>query len=126
MVRRRCGLLPRRRDLLRRCGFLVCFAPGTPYDSPNYRWVDERFSDFLYIDRVAVSPVFRRLGIARALYVDAAATAGKGYRRLACEVNIRPRNPESLELHERLGFKAVGTQDHGYVAVQYMVKRLPL
>lgn len=107
-------------------GFLICMAPEAPYRSPNFRWLQERYRDFLYIDRVAVSTQFRRRGIAGALYRDAAGTASSRYQMLACEVNLRPRNPESLRFHERYGFESVGTQDHGDVEVEYMIRPLPL
>ena len=107
-------------------GFLICMAPEAPYRSPNFLWLQERYRDFLYIDRVAVSAQFRRQGIAGTLYRDAAATDSSRFRMLACEVNLRPRNPESLRFHERYGFEPVGTQDHGDVEVQYMIRSLPI
>ena len=106
-------------------GFLICLPPDAPYDSPNFRWLNQRYEDFLYIDRIAVAPAFRRRGVASALYNDAVAIAGSQFRMLACEVNLRPRNRESLDFHNRLGFEPVGTQDHGSVKVQYLVKGLP-
>ena len=106
-------------------GFLLCLAPEADYDSPNFLWLKQRFDDFLYIDRVAVDLSFHRRGIARALYLDAAASAGERFRMIACEVNLRPRNDASLAYHERLGFQPVGTRDHGYVEVQYMTRALP-
>ncbi len=107
-------------------GFLICLPPEAPYSSPNFRWLNQRYADFLYIDRIAVASAFRRRGVANALYKDAAASAPERYRMLACEVNVRPRNRESLGFHDRLGFEPVGTQDHGLVKVQYMVRPLPL
>ena len=107
-------------------GFLICMAPEAPYRSPNFLWLQERYRDFLYIDRVAVSARFRRRGIAGTLYRDAAATDPSRFRMLACEVNLRPRNPESLRFHEQYGFEPVGTQDHGDVEVQYMIRSLPI
>lgn len=107
-------------------GFLICMAPEAPYRSPNFLWLLERYRDFLYIDRIAVSARFRRRGIAGALYRDAASTAPTRFETLACEVNLRPRNPGSLRFHEQYGFEPVGTQDHGDVEVQYMIRSLPL
>lgn len=107
-------------------GFLICMAPEAPYRSPNFLWLQERYRDFLYIDRVAVSAQFRRRGIAGTLYRDAAETAPSRFRMLVCEVNLRPRNTESLRFHEQYGFEPVGTQDHGDVEVQYMIRSLPL
>lgn len=106
-------------------GFLLCFAPGAAYGSPNFRWLSERYQDFLYIDRVAVEPSFQGRGIARALYLDAAETCGARLSAIACEVNLRPRNDASLAFHDRLGFRPVGTQDFGSVQVQYLLRALP-
>lgn len=107
-------------------GFLICLAPEAPYESPNFRWLNERYEDFLYIDRVSVSSKHQRRGIASALYRDAAEGARARFSMLAAEVNLRPRNAESLRFHDRFGFEPVGTRDHGYVEVQYMVRPLPL
>ncbi len=107
-------------------GFLLCLSPEVPYDSPNFGWVKARYDDFLYIDRVAVASQYHRRGVARALYRDAASLSGKRFRLLAAEVNTRPRNDGSLRFHASMGFEAVGSQDHGYVQVQYFVRSLPL
>jgi predicted GNAT superfamily acetyltransferase len=48
-------------------GFLIGIRPGINYNSENYRWFCENYGDFGYIDRVAVAPEARRLGIASAL-----------------------------------------------------------
>ena len=106
-------------------GFLICLAPEADYPSPNLRWLNERCMDFLYIDRVAVTPALHRRGVARALYRDAAGAAEERFHQIACEVNVRPPNPQSLALHARLGFQALGFQDHGSVKVQYMIRPLP-
>lgn len=107
-------------------GFLVCLDPSAPYGSPNLRWLNRHRAGFLYIDRVAVAPACRRQGVATALYRDAASWAGSRYGTLACEVNVRPLNRASIRFHRRLGFECIGTRDHGYVKVQYMVRDLPL
>ena len=107
-------------------GFLLCMAPEAPYDSPNFRWFKERYEEFLYIDRVAVGYRYQRRGVASALYRDAASFAGSRFRLLAAEINTSPRNEQSLEFHHRLGFRAVGSQDHGHVAVQYVVRSMPM
>jgi len=51
-------------------GFLIGLRPGIDYKSENYRWFCEHHREFGYIDRVAVAPEARRLGIASALYAD--------------------------------------------------------
>jgi len=50
--------------------FLIGLRPGTDYASPNYRWFCDRYSDFAYIDRIAVSATARRHGLASRLYDD--------------------------------------------------------
>jgi predicted GNAT superfamily acetyltransferase len=45
---------------------------------------------------------------------------------LACEVNLRPSNPASMEFHRRRGFIQAGSQviDNGNKEVAMMVKQL--
>lgn len=89
-------------------GLLLAFGPGSAYASPNYRWFDARYGDFLYVDRIVVAEAGRGLGIGRGLYRAAFARAGA--RPLCCEVNLRPPNEASLRFHQRLGFREAGRQ----------------
>jgi len=89
-------------------GFLIAFGPRAAYDSPNYRWFDARYDDFLYVDRIVVAEAGRGLGIGRGLYRAAFARAGA--RPLCCEVNLRPPNEASLRFHRGLGFREIGRQ----------------
>ena len=96
-------------------GFLLVMGPGAPYDSPNYRWLEERFADHWYVDRIAVADGRRSRGIGRELYADLfrRARAG-GAGRITCEVNLRPPNPRSLAFHQREGFLEIGRMEiHG-------------
>ena len=92
-------------------GFLIGMRPGLPYASPNYRWFSEHYEDFGYIDRVAVSPEARRLGVASGLYRDFASTLCGNVDVMTCEVNIRPPNESSMRYHEQQGFVRVATQE---------------
>jgi len=93
-------------------GFLLALQPGLDYSSLNYAWFCARYTDFWYIDRVAVGEAWRRRGIGRELYTDAEASArAVSAPLLACEVNLRPRNDESLAFHAEQGFIQVGEQD---------------
>jgi len=108
-------------------GMMIALGPGTDYDSPNYRWFDQRYDAFLYVDRIVVDPALRSAGIGAALYDDLVSAARTGgVPRLACEVNLRPANDRSRRFHERLGFRAVGTQDteNGAKTVRLMIKDL--
>jgi len=92
-------------------GFLIGLRPGLAYASLNYRWFSENYDDFGYIDRVAVSPAARRLGIASRLYDDFSAFLAGDVAVMTCEVNIRPANESSMRYHIRRGFSQVGTQE---------------
>lgn len=95
-------------------GFVLALPPGLPYESANYRWACERFSRFLYVDRVVVAPAARGRGVGRALYAAVLRQAREeGRGRVLCEVNERPPNPGSLAFHATLGFREVGRRDYG-------------
>ena len=106
--------------------FLIGLRPGTEYASPNYRWFCDRYEDFGYIDRVAVSVNARRLGLATTLYRDFEASLPNRVPVLTCEVNIRPPNDSSMHFHERNGFVRVATQviDDGDKEVALRAKAL--
>jgi predicted GNAT superfamily acetyltransferase len=87
-------------------GFLIALDERTPVQGPNHAWFVARHPELLYIDRVVVAPAARGRGLARRLYEDLAAVAGR--RPLCCEVNLVPPNPGSLAFHARLGFAACG------------------
>ena len=88
-------------------GFAIAYEPGTSYGSINYAWHAERFDDFLYLDRVAVSTAFRRRGVASALY-DEMEKQAKAHGRMVCEVNSEPPNVESLAFHAARGYREIG------------------
>lgn len=93
-------------------GFLVGLRPGVDYASVNYAWFSAHYDDFYYIDRLAVDAAYRRRGVASALYDDVERRALEaGAPMLACEVNLHPRNEESLAFHAARGFHEVGRQD---------------
>ena len=92
-------------------GFLIGLRPGLDYGSENYRWFCDNYSDFGYIDRVAVAASARRRGVASQLYDDFAKTLRGAVPVLTCEVNIRPANESSMRYHESHGFVQVATQE---------------
>ncbi|MDQ3484304.1 MAG: GNAT family N-acetyltransferase [Actinomycetota bacterium] len=98
--------------------FAIAYAPGAAYGSVNYAWHTERFDDFLYLDRIAVSKDFRRRGIASALY-DRLEASAVPHRRMVCEVNSTPPNEESLAFHDARGYRRIGflTQRDGHETV---------
>ena len=91
--------------------FLLAFREGAVYDSPNYLWFNERYADFLYIDRVVVSEHHQGQGLGRVLYEDLFAFAVPNQAPIiTCEYDIEPPNPGSMAFHARLGFHEVGRQ----------------
>lgn len=88
--------------------FLVGFAEGSAYDSPNYRWYGARHDRFAYVDRVAVAEAHRGTGIAHDLYRSFEAWGrARGAGVLCAEVNTVPPNPRSLRFHQGVGFGPV-------------------
>ena len=51
-------------------GFLLCLPEDVDYGSLNYKWVSERYSNFIYIDRISVIEKFQNVNIGTALYTD--------------------------------------------------------
>ena len=48
-------------------GFCWVMRPGQSYASENYVWFSQQYDDFVYLDRIAVLPDYRRYGIGRML-----------------------------------------------------------
>jgi uncharacterized protein len=108
-------------------GFVIALVPGINYESLNYQWFSRELSGFLYIDRILVHPNFRRRGVASFLYDYLEQVAVEdSIDCLCCEVNLLPVNPESLALHEQLGFSQKATQltENGTKEVSMLVKPL--
>lgn len=109
-------------------GFCLVLAPGADYGSGNYRWFEQRYDDFVYLDRIAIAPAFQRRGLGRAMYSDVerlAAERRPGATHFTLEVNLRPRNDRSLAFHGALGFVEVGRRETEYDAtVSLMAKPL--
>jgi predicted GNAT superfamily acetyltransferase len=92
-------------------GFCITFPPGVEYASLNYGWFSRNYDDFVYLDRIAVDPAYRRLGIGKGFYDRVIARFTGVFPHLLCEVNVRPRNEPSLLFHQSIGFREVGQQD---------------
>jgi predicted GNAT superfamily acetyltransferase len=98
-------------------GFCMVLAPGADYHSLNYGWFADRYDDFVYLDRVAISPDFQRRGLGRTMYAEVerlAAEQRPSARHFTLEVNLRPRNDQSLAFHDGLGFVEVGQRETDY------------
>ena len=40
-------------------GFVICLPPKTEYGSLNYAWFNQRYNEFLYVDRIAVATKYQ-------------------------------------------------------------------
>ena len=90
--------------------FLIAFDQDADYDSPNFLWFRDRYSRFIYIDRIAVAPAARGRGHARRLYGELFEAARQSsHDRIVCEVNSDPPNPASDAFHAALGFQPIGS-----------------
>ena len=104
-------------------GFVLTMAPGSEYDSDNYRWHAQRFDDaFYYLDRIVVDPDLRRTGIASRVYDEIEERARQVGPVMCLEVNLDPPNEPSLEFHRRRGYVEVGQDDATGHLVGLMVK----
>ena len=91
-------------------GFVMTFAPGSSYDSDNYRWFTrrhQRHGSFYYLDRIVLHESFRRQGLGGFVYDEIERVAAP-YGRLSLEVNLVPRNDASLAFHAARGYVEVG------------------
>jgi uncharacterized protein len=106
--------------------FLVGLRAGADYGSPNYQWFCRHYQEFAYVDRVAVAPRARRLGLASRLYDAFAAAVREDVEVMTCEVNLRPPNPSSMRFHEQRGFRQIASQEteNGNKEVALMELRL--
>ncbi len=100
-------------------GFLLAFEQDSDYDSVNYQWFKQRYPQFVYIDRIVVSPSVRGQGVGRLLYEDLFDFARQASAPLVtCEYDLDPPNPASQAFHQQMGFKQVGSQHLDYAAKQ--------
>jgi predicted GNAT superfamily acetyltransferase len=105
--------------------FLIAFDQGASYDSPNYMWFRKRYTRFVYVNRVVVSPSMRGRGYARLLYTDLFEQARRAaHHVVVCEVNSDPPNPASDAFHAAFEFKEVGqvTIHGGSKTVRYLAR----
>lgn len=93
-------------------GFIIALREGLEdYDFKSYRWFEERYSKFLYIDRVVVDRKYWRKGLGRKLYQYAFDYAKrKDIVIVAAAITTVPYNQESLAFHAKQGFHEVGEQ----------------
>ena len=92
-------------------GFLIALMPGKDYHSENYRWFNHKYNSFMYIDRIVISSKYQGRGYGKLFYNDLHRFSKGKALKLACEVNTRPMNLQSIKFHDKFGFYEVGTQE---------------
>ena len=91
-------------------GFLIALRDGSDYDSTNYHWFAEHYSQFVYIDRIVIANAYRRHGLGRIFYCDVTSYAEARVPLLTCEVFLEPRDDVVVLFHGTYGFQEVGQQ----------------
>jgi len=106
--------------------FLLGMSETARYQSLNFLWFQKRYPKFVYVDRIVVCEKFHRAGLGSTLYADFEKLAKLRDCPMACEVNIHPPNPISIQFHQSFGFKEVGQQDtqNGEKRVSLMLKNI--
>ena len=110
-------------------GQLVAFAlimdQSSKYQSPNYLYFKNKYKGFLYIDRIAVSATFQRMGIGHSIYQELFSKTSKLSIPLCCEVNTFPVNQPSLDFHKKNLFQTIEEISFGKKKVAMLVKPSP-
>ena len=91
-------------------GFLIALTPGKDYQSINYKWFENKFKSFIYVDRIVISPNYQGKGLGTNFYNDLSKVTDQTITKITCEVNLNPPNEESMLFHKKYGFEQVDTQ----------------
>ena len=92
-------------------GFLIALTPGKDYKSENYRWFNKRYESFTYIDRVVISKEYQGREYGKLFYDDLRNHSKENSNYIACEVNTKPLNQQSIKFHKKYGFYEAGVQE---------------
>ncbi|MDG1549890.1 MAG: GNAT family N-acetyltransferase [Candidatus Poseidoniaceae archaeon] len=103
-------------------GFVLCLLPKAEYGSLNYAWFNQRYDQFIYVDRIAVAKDSRNSGIGTLLYQQVFDYASQHGIPVTAEVSLKPSNEGSDRFHLRQGFVTIGELDHGDKAVTMYIK----
>lgn len=109
--------------------FLLAFREGAAYDSPNYAWFAQRYSRFLYVDRIVVAGTHQGRGLGPLLYRDLFDFArASNIGAVTAEFYTVPPNEASRRFHAAFGFEEVGAQwvADGRKQVSLQVARIPV
>ena len=105
-------------------GFVICLSPGTDYGSLNYAWFNNKYDQFIYVDRIAVSTDYRNRGIGSLLYQEVVSYSNQHSIPIVAEVNLNPPNPGSMRFHERFQFEKIGILEHENKSVTMLLRKV--
>jgi uncharacterized protein len=92
-------------------GFILAFREGADYDSINYTWFEAHYPQFLYVDRVVISPTAQSGGMGKVFYDEIFRIAREtGVPVVTAEYNVIPANEISEKFHARYGFEELARQ----------------
>ena len=103
-------------------GFCLLFNEGSSYDSPNYKYFNNKYDKFIYVDRVVVASDFTAKGGGTLMYQDVFNFAKKNKLTVCCEVNEEPVNEVSLKFHKKLDFIKVDEKVYAKKKVAFLEK----
>lgn len=88
-------------------GFILAFEENKKYDSLNYKWFNDNYQNFIYIDRVVVIDDYQNKSLGKLLYEKIEQNFRNTKEYILAEVNIVPMNKQSIVFHQNNGFKKV-------------------
>ena len=91
-------------------GFLIALLRGRPYKSVNYKWFEDRYKSFIYVDRIVISSDHQDKGIGSFFYDHIKLSFHDRLKSMVCEINLIPKNDQSINFHKKYGFTEVGQQ----------------
>ena len=92
-------------------GFLNALLPSKDYNSEHYKWFNDRYDSFYYVDRIIINKSYQNHGYGTVLYDDLIDSIENKPLDIACEINTKPFNKQSIKFHKKYGFKEVGRKD---------------
>ena len=102
-------------------GFAIIMNKDSNYKSLNYQYFKNKYTDFLYIDRVAVVDKVQRMGVGSTSTKNLQLNSEVSVP-ICCEVNTIPLNQQSLDFHGKQRFKIIEEVKFGKKRVAMMVK----
>ena len=105
-------------------GFLNALLPSKDYKSEHYQWFNKKYDSFIYVDRIIFTKSYQNQGYGTAFYDDLINVFKSTSLDIACEINTKPYNKQSINFHKKYGFKKVGSKDiNSDKSVMYMILR---